>query len=83
MYGFACDRGGRLAVSNRVFETLLYNLFLSDDELADITLSDDGELGRTRYVRGGRLDMRAVLEGFREAYGRVSVGGKVLWEETI
>ena len=71
MHGFVRDNGGRLAVSNRVFETLLYNLFLSDEELAGSRLSDAGELGRNRFVRNGRLDMRAILEGFRRTYEQV------------
>ncbi len=71
MYGFVRDSAGRLAISSRIFETRLYNLFLSDDELASVTLSDEGEFGRSKFVRGGCLDMRAVLEGFREAYERV------------
>ena len=32
MYGFVTDRGGRLVVANRIFETRLYNLFLSEKE---------------------------------------------------
>ena len=30
-----------------------------------------GDLGRSKFVRDGRLDMRAVLEGFRRTYVEV------------
>ena len=63
MHGFARESAGRLEVSNRIFEMRLYNLFLSDEELAGSLLSDAGDLGRCRFVRDGRLDMCAVLEG--------------------
>lgn len=71
MHGFARESAGRLEVSNRIFEMRLYNLFLSDEELAGSLLSDAGDLGRCRFVRDGRLDMCAVLEGFRRAYIQV------------
>ncbi|MBR3317910.1 MAG: AAA-like domain-containing protein [Atopobiaceae bacterium] len=71
-YGFI-RRGpdNSVRVANRVFETRLYDLFILEDAIAGSRAYSAGDLGRSRYVRGGRLDMRAVLEGFREAYGRV------------
>ena len=83
MYGFVEGRDGRLAVTNRLFETRLYNLFLSDEELRGGRASevgDAGDLGRSLFVEGGRLNMRAVLEGFRrtyeEVYGPLEEGGR-------
>ena len=32
MYGFIKNEGGTVRISNRIFETLLYNMFLSDEE---------------------------------------------------
>ena len=72
MYGFvrrADDNSVRIA--NRVFETRLYDLFILEDRIAGSRVYSEGEFGRSKFVRGGRLDMCAVLEGFREAYGRV------------
>jgi hypothetical protein len=71
MYGFVKEVGGSVQISNRIFETRLYNLFLSDEELAGSRFHDAGDLGRNRFVRGGRLNMRAVLEGFRHTYDEV------------
>lgn len=83
MYGFVEGRDGRLAVTNRIFETRLYNLFLSDEELRGGHASDVGDaadLSRSLFVEGGRLNMRAVLEGFRrtytEVYGPLEEGGR-------
>ncbi|MBR3159170.1 MAG: AAA-like domain-containing protein [Atopobiaceae bacterium] len=83
MYGFVKNCGGRLAVANRVFETRLYNLFLSDEELRGGRASEVGDaasLDRSLFTEGGRLNMRAVLEGFRrtytEVYGPLEEGGR-------
>ena len=83
MYGFVKSRGGRVAVANRIFETRLYNLFLSDEELRggrSARVGDAASLDRSLFVEGGRLNMRAVLEGFRrtytEVYGPLEEGGR-------
>ena len=83
MYGFVKNRGGRVVVANRIFETRLYNLFLSDEELRggrSARVGDAASLDRGLFVEGGRLNMRAVLEGFRrtytEVYGPLEEGGR-------
>jgi hypothetical protein len=38
MYGFVKEVGGSVQISNRIFETRLYNLFLSDEELWEETV---------------------------------------------
>ena len=78
MYGFIMNRKGRVAVANRVFETLLYDYFLAEEQ--DGAVRSAAAEGRNRFVRCGRLDMRAVLEGFRrtyvEVYGPLEEGGR-------
>ena len=69
MYGFIMNRKGRVAVANRVFETLLYDYFLAEEQ--DGAVRSAAAEGRNRFVRCGRLDMRAVLEGFRRTYVEV------------
>ncbi len=38
MFGFVRDNNGVLAISNRIFETWLYNLYLSTAEMQQICL---------------------------------------------
>ncbi len=38
MYGFVRDDHGKVAVSNRIFETLLYNYYLSVNEMQESEL---------------------------------------------
>ena len=72
MYGFV-TRGSDNAVriANRIFETRLYDLFVVEDKLAGSPMYTAGDLGRSKFVRDGRLDMCAVLEGFRRTYVEV------------
>lgn len=72
MYGFVTRRpSGEVTIANRIFETLLYDLFILEDKIAGSDVYEKGELGRSRFVRGGRLDMCEVLEGFRHAFTEV------------
>ena len=72
MYGFV-TRGpdNAVRIANRIFETRLYDLFVVEDKLAGSPMYTAGDLGRSKFVRDGRLDMRAVLEGFRRTYVEV------------
>ena len=50
MYGLIRNDHNTVRVSNRIFETMLYNLFLSDEELKRNVFSHKGE-----WVNGGRF----------------------------
>ena len=71
MYGLIRNDHGVVAISNRIFETMLYNLFLSDEELKANVFSREGGLARSLFVRDGRLDMHLVLERFIDTYHQV------------
>jgi hypothetical protein len=72
MYGFVAERGGKVVIANRIFETLLYDHFLGERQGTRAkAMNDAGSLERSLFVRDGRLDMPAVLEGFRSAYTQV------------
>lgn len=72
MFGFLAERGGAVIVSNRLFETKLYNLFLSEAELQG-GLFYDPAMQQNPFVVHGMLQMRLVLEKFcryfEEIYG--------------
>lgn len=72
MFGFIRNMSGNAVISNRIFETFLYNLFLSEEALSsDIYKAALQE--KNQFVRNGHLDMRLVLERFvvhfNELYG--------------
>lgn len=71
MYGFVRKDHNMVKIDNRIFETLLYNLFLSDDELKSNVFVSESNLARSQFVKDGRLDMRLVLERFIATYTQV------------
>ena len=71
MVGLIRNDQNTVKVSNRIIETMLYNLFLSDEELKDNVFYRAGELGKNQFVKDGMLDMRLILERFSETYREV------------
>lgn len=63
MFGLIKDREGQVTISNRVFETRLYNLFLSEEMTGNVTYQL-GEREKNQFIRDGALDMELVLEKF-------------------
>lgn len=71
MYGLIRNDHNTVRIANRIFETMLYNLFLSDEELKNDTFSRVGELEKNIFIQDGKLNMRLILERFIAAYTEV------------
>ena len=71
MYGFIKNNHNTVAISNRIFETLLYNLFLSDEEIKSSAMFNEGTLAKNIFVEDGKLNMRLVLEHFIKTYTQI------------
>lgn len=71
MYGFIKNNHNTVAISNRIFETLLYNLFLSDEEIKSSAMFNEGTLAKNIFVEDGRLNMRLVIEHFIKTYTQI------------
>ncbi len=73
MFGFMKEENGTAVVANRIFETRIYNLFLSE-ELLDNGTYQAGLRERNQFIINGRLNMDLVLEKFvehfRDIYGQ-------------
>lgn len=73
MYGLIQNDHNTVRVANRIFETMLYNLFLSDEELKNNVFFRAGELDKNQFVTDGKLNMRMILarfcDTFMEIYG--------------
>ncbi|MBQ7581907.1 MAG: 9-O-acetyl-N-acetylneuraminate esterase, partial [Lachnospiraceae bacterium] len=76
MYGFITEDHHLVHVSNRIFETRLYNYFLTEHEVRSDALSLSAASEQNRFVNSGRLDMRLVLErfvvAFHDIYGEMT-----------
>lgn len=64
MFGFVRVSDNRLLIANRIFESLLYNLYLASPEMQREEIYDAASENRTQFVEGGRLNMKLVLERF-------------------
>lgn len=63
MFGFIKEQNSQVIVANRIFETRLYNLFLSEEMMESITYQL-GEREKNQFLKNGTLDMELVLEKF-------------------
>lgn len=68
MYGFIVNDKGVIAVSNRIFEVLLYNLFLSDADFQENVFGREGDIGRNIFVRDNELDVKLIIDHFIKTY---------------
>ena len=83
MFGFIKNKNGNVAVSNRIFETRLYNYYLSEDEMQNTEIYKASLNDKNQFIVNGHLDMRRILERFavhfNDIYG--DCGEKFLEEE--
>lgn len=63
MFGFIKEENGQAVISNRIFETRLYNLFLSE-ELTGSIIYQSGERDKNQFIKDGKLNMELILEKF-------------------
>lgn len=63
MFGYVTNQNGKIAISNRIFETWLYNLFVSEESL-ESSIYSAGAADKNQFIEDGRLNMEKVLERF-------------------
>ncbi len=70
MFGFLKNVDNSVAIANRIFETKMYNLFLSEEEL---TLANPPESldDRNQFIVHGMLQMNLVMEKFFEYFEEI------------
>lgn len=68
MFGFVKVSKGQVLIANRIFETLLYNLFLSVPSMQQEEIYDVASKEKPLFIENGHLNMKMVLERFIEHY---------------
>ena len=63
MFGYAVNEEGKVRIANRIFETRLYNYFLSEEELSS-TMGKLAQRDKSYFIQDGRLDMDMTLKKF-------------------
>lgn len=67
MFGFVKNENGTAVISNRIFETVLYNWFMSE-EYFDSKIYSVGVQEKNLFVTDGHLNVRCILEKFVESF---------------
>lgn len=76
MFGFLKEDAGRVAIANRIFEMVLLNLFIVEEALTS-TAFQCGERDKNQFIKGGKLNMKLVLEKFAEHFQDIYGGEDV------
>ena len=63
MFGFMKDDAGQVAISNRIFEIWLYNLFIAEEAI-DSKTYDAGQKGKDKFIKKDGLDIELILKKF-------------------
>jgi len=71
MFGFIKIKNEIVTVANRIFETVLYNLFLSEEEIQNSEIYNASVRDRNQFIIGSHLNMRLILEKFVEHYNEL------------
>ncbi|MCD8012345.1 MAG: AAA-like domain-containing protein [Lachnospiraceae bacterium] len=70
MFGFVRNEKENVIISNRIFENVLYNFFISE-EVVNSKMFNIAVQEKNQFVVGGRLDVRRILEKFIETFGEL------------
>jgi hypothetical protein len=73
MFGFVVNSNNKVVISNRIFESLLYDYFLSE-ELIGNDMYAAGVRDKNQFVDNGHLNMKLVLEKFVETFDYIYGG---------
>ena len=64
MFGFVKRINNTIVIANRIFETLLYNLYLTSPSMQQDKIYEAGCKDKNQFVKDGQLDMALVLSKF-------------------
>ncbi len=69
-FGFIKEHDGTAVIANRIFETKLYDLFLSELAIEN-TMYQTGMMERNQYIVNGKLQMKLVMRKFYEHFTEI------------
>ena len=64
MFGFVKNKNGMLVVANRIFESWLYNFYLSAADMQKKEIYAASLMDKNQFIVNGCLNMRLILEKF-------------------
>ena len=60
MYGFVKNQNGSLEIANRIFETVIYDWFISSASINSPIFSE-GVNDKKQFIQDGQLNMEKIL----------------------
>ena len=63
MFNYIKNVDGKVRISNRIIETWLYNLFMTEEDI-DNRLYREGQIDKSQFIEGNELKMEKILERF-------------------
>ncbi|MGN0612558.1 MAG: AAA-like domain-containing protein, partial [Porcipelethomonas sp.] len=64
MYGFIKVNNGSVKIANRIFETVLYDFFLTSKQMQSTEMYQSGAQAKPQFIQNGMLNMDLILEKF-------------------
>lgn len=64
MYGFTKISEGTIQIANKIFETMLYNAYLTSGKMQETKIFRKATYDKNQFTENGYLDMDKVLEKF-------------------
>lgn len=71
MFGFIKKQDNNIIISNRIFETLLYNYFLTSVDAQSTPIFRAAANAKSQYIKNGHLDMDTVMNKFVEHFDSI------------
>ena len=73
MFGFIKNQNGNVVIANRIFETRLYNYYLTEAKMQQTEIYKAALQDKSQFIVNGYLDMERILEcfvvHFQDIYG--------------
>ena len=77
LFGFLVNKDGKVAISNRIFETILYNKYITEAQWNN-ELYQSAILEKNQFVENGQLNVDLIIERFKAHYN--TFYGEKEWE---
>jgi hypothetical protein len=71
MYGFVKVEHGCVQIANRIFETRLYNAFLTSKSAQIMPIYKAGAQMKSQFIENGQLNMERILEKFIQHFNDI------------
>jgi hypothetical protein len=71
MYGFIKVEHGCVQIANRIFETRLYNAFLTSKSAQIMPIYKAGVQMKSQFIENGQLNMERILEKFIQHFNDI------------